>query len=137
MANVNHSAWKWTNNPDKSDETDAHRLAMMYHQGFFPDVYIPEKAVRQKRRLIYYRQKIANRMTQVKNGTSSGTSSDIIGKIANRMTQVKNGTSSGTSSDIIGVKYLNSGPERCIALSNEVARFRLHYNNLTYLTFPI
>jgi transposase len=43
VANVNHSAWKWTNNPNKSDRTDAHRLAMMYHHGFFPDVYIPNK----------------------------------------------------------------------------------------------
>jgi len=66
-ANVNHSAWKWSNNPNKSDKTDAHRLAMMYHHGFFPEVYIPEKPVRQKRSLIYYRQKIVNRMTQVKN----------------------------------------------------------------------
>jgi len=67
VANVNHSAWKWTNNQNKSDKTDAHRLAMMYHHGFFPEVYIPEKSVRQKRSLIYYRQKIVNRMTQVKN----------------------------------------------------------------------
>ena len=68
VANVNHSAWKWTNNQNKSDKTDAHRLAMMYHHGFFPEVYIPQKSVRQKRSLIYYRQKIVNRMTQVKNG---------------------------------------------------------------------
>lgn len=68
VANVNHSAWKWTNNHNKSDKTDAHRLAMMYHHGFFPEVYIPKKAVRQKRSLIYYRQKIVDRMTQVKNG---------------------------------------------------------------------
>jgi transposase len=67
VANVNHSAWKWTNNQNKSDKTDAHRLAMMYHHGFFPEVYIPEKPVRQKRSLIYYRQKIVNRMTQAKN----------------------------------------------------------------------
>ncbi len=67
IANVNHPAWKWTNNQNKSDKTDAHRLAMMYHHGFFPEVYIPEKAVRQKRSLIYYRQKTVNRMTQIKN----------------------------------------------------------------------
>jgi transposase len=67
VANVNHPAWKWTNNTNKSDKKDAQRLAMMYHQGFFPEVYIPEKAVRQKRSLIYYRQKIVERMTQVKN----------------------------------------------------------------------
>jgi len=68
VANVNHPAWKWTSNNNKSDKTDAHRLAMMYHHGFFPQVYIPEKSVRQKRSLIYYRQKIVNRITQVKNG---------------------------------------------------------------------
>jgi len=39
----------------------------MYHHGFFPEVHIPVKAVRQKRSLIYYRQKIVNRMTSVKN----------------------------------------------------------------------
>jgi len=60
VANVNHSAWKWTNNQNKSDKTDAHRLAMMHHHGFFPEVYIPERVVRQKRSLIYYRQKIVN-----------------------------------------------------------------------------
>jgi transposase len=41
---------------------------MMYHHGFFPEVYVPVKPVRQKRSLIYYRQKIVNRLTQVKNG---------------------------------------------------------------------
>jgi len=67
VANTNDPAWKWSNNPTKSDKTDAHRLAMMYHHGFFPEVYIPRKEVRQKRSLIYYRQKIVHRITQVKN----------------------------------------------------------------------
>ncbi len=67
VANVNHPAWKWTNNPNKSDKDDAHRLAMMYHHGFFPEVHVPNKPVRQKRSLIYYRQKLVNRQTQVKN----------------------------------------------------------------------
>jgi transposase len=71
VANTNDPAWKWTNNPTKSDKKDAHRLAMMYHHGFFPKVYIPEKEVRQKRSLIYYRQKIVGRMTQVKNSIRS------------------------------------------------------------------
>ncbi len=39
----------------------------MYQNDFFPEVYIPVKSVRQKRSLIYYRQKIVNRTTQVKN----------------------------------------------------------------------
>jgi transposase len=67
-ANTNDPAWKWTNNPTKSDKKDAHRLAMMYHHGFFPEVHIPCKEVRQKRSLIGYRQKLVGRMTQVKNG---------------------------------------------------------------------
>jgi transposase len=67
VANTNDPAWKWANNPTKSDKKDAHRLAMMYHHGFFPEVYIPCKEVRQKRSLVGYRQKIVGRMTQVKN----------------------------------------------------------------------
>jgi len=67
VANVNHPAWKWTSNQNKSDKADALRLAMMYQQGFFPEVYIPVKAVRQKRSLIYYRQKLVTRITGIKN----------------------------------------------------------------------
>jgi transposase len=67
VANTNHPAWRWTNNPNKSDKTDAHRLAMMYHHGFFPETHIPCKEVRQRRSLIYARQKIVNRLTQIKN----------------------------------------------------------------------
>ena len=67
VANTNDPAWKWTNNPTKSDKKDALRLAMMYHQGFFPQVYIPVKAVRQKRMLINYRQSLVDRLTRVKN----------------------------------------------------------------------
>jgi len=67
VANTNDPAWKWTNNPIKSDKKDALRLAMMYHQGFFPEVYIPRKAIRQKRMLMTYRQSLVSRLTQVKN----------------------------------------------------------------------
>jgi len=67
VANVNDPAWKWTNNPNKSDKKDAHRLVMMYHHGFFPEVYIPNKRVRQKRALVAYRKKISDRCTQLKN----------------------------------------------------------------------
>ncbi|AQT68064.1 Transposase IS116/IS110/IS902 family protein [Anaerohalosphaera lusitana] len=61
------AAWKWTNNPVKSDKKDAKRLAVMYHHGFFPEVHVPVKKVRQKRSLINYRQKLVTRMTQIKN----------------------------------------------------------------------
>jgi transposase len=67
VANTNDPAWKWTNNPVKSDKKDALRLATMYHQGFFPEVYMPRKTVRQKRMLITYRQSLVSRLKQVKN----------------------------------------------------------------------
>lgn len=66
-ANVNDPAWKWTNNPNKSDRKDAHRLAMMYQHGFFPEVHIPKKHVRQKRSLVAYRKKLSDRCTEIKN----------------------------------------------------------------------
>ena len=40
VANTNHTAWKWKNNPNKSDRKDAHRLAVMYNAGFFPTVHL-------------------------------------------------------------------------------------------------
>jgi transposase len=57
VANTNHAAWKWKNNPNKSDRKDAQRLAMMYHTGFFPTVHVPGRAVRQKRSLINYKRR--------------------------------------------------------------------------------
>lgn len=77
-ANVNDPAWKWTNNPNKSDKKDAHRLAMMYHHGFFPEVYIPEKQVRQKRALVGYRKKLSERCTQIKNNIRAVMTSQAI-----------------------------------------------------------
>jgi len=67
VANTNHSAWKWKNNPNKSDRKDAQRLAMMYNTGFFPTVHVPKRAVRQKRSLINYRDDLVKRITKVKN----------------------------------------------------------------------
>jgi len=67
VANTNHAAWKWKNNPNKSDRKDAQRLAMMYHSGFFPTVHVPKRAVRQKRSLINYRDDLVKRITKVKN----------------------------------------------------------------------
>jgi len=66
-ANTNHPAWKWKNNPNKSDRKDAQRLAMMYNTGFFPSVHVPKREVRQKRSLINYRDDLVKRITKVKN----------------------------------------------------------------------
>lgn len=67
VANTNHPAWKWKNNPIKSDRKDAQRLAMMYNTGFFPTVHVPKKDVRQKRSLIVYRDDLVKRITKIKN----------------------------------------------------------------------
>ena len=67
VANTNRAAWKWKNNPNKSDRKDAQRLAMMYHTGFFPTVHVPRRAVRQKRSLINYRDDVVKRITKIKN----------------------------------------------------------------------
>lgn len=67
VANTNHAAWKWKNNPNKSDRKDALRLAMMYHSGFFPTVHVPKRDIRQKRSLINYRDDIVKRITKIKN----------------------------------------------------------------------
>ncbi len=67
VANTNHAAWKWKNNPNKSDRKDAQRLAMMYNAGFFPTVHVPQRGVRQKRSLINYRDDLVKRITKVKN----------------------------------------------------------------------
>ncbi len=67
VANTNHAAWKWKNNPNKSDRKDAQRLAMMYHTGFFPTVHVPKREVRQKRSLINYRDDVVKRITKIKN----------------------------------------------------------------------
>ena len=67
VANTNHSAWKWKNNPNKSDRKDAQRLAMMYNTGFFPSVHVPKREVRQKRSFINYRDDLVKRITKVKN----------------------------------------------------------------------
>ena len=67
VANVNDPAWRWNNNQGKNDKNDAFRLAKMYINGFFPEVYIPDKMVREKRGLIYHRQKLVARLTKIKN----------------------------------------------------------------------
>jgi transposase len=67
VANVNHPSWKWKNNPNKCDKEDALRLTLMYRLDQLPTVYIPLKIVRQKRSLVYYRQRLVDRSTQIKN----------------------------------------------------------------------
>ena len=67
VANTNDEAWKWNKSKKKTDKRDARKLAMMYSYGGLPTVYMPTKAVRQKRSLINYRQSVVKRITQSKN----------------------------------------------------------------------
>ena len=67
VANTNHESWKWNKSKKKTDKRDAKKLAMMYAYGGLPTVYMPTKAVRQKRSLVNYRQSIVKRITQSKN----------------------------------------------------------------------
>lgn len=67
VANVNHPAWRWQDNQNKSDKKDAQRLVHMYSTGFFPQIHIPLSAVREKRSLIRYREKLVWKIKDVKN----------------------------------------------------------------------
>lgn len=67
VANVNHHAWRWKNVKRKTDRDDALKLAQLSAMGQLPTVYMPSHAVRQKRALVAYRQKLVGRCRQIKN----------------------------------------------------------------------
>lgn len=67
VAGVNEQGSKWRNVKRKSDRRDALKLA---HQSALADlklVHVPERAVRQWRALINYRQQLVRRQTKIKN----------------------------------------------------------------------
>lgn len=67
VANANHEAWRWKNVKSKTDRKDAVKLAQLSLMQQLPTVHIPEKAVRQWRALIGYRQSLVERRTMIKN----------------------------------------------------------------------
>lgn len=67
VANVNHPAWRWKENQSKSDKKDAQRLIRMYNSGFFPQIHVPSREVREKRSLLAYREKLVWKIKDVKN----------------------------------------------------------------------
>jgi len=67
VANTTHDAWRWKNIKRKTDRDDALKLAQLSAMQQLPNVYIPQKDVREKRAFIQYRQKLIGRRTQIKN----------------------------------------------------------------------
>jgi len=67
VANPNHQGWRWKNVKRENDRTDALKLAQLSAMNQLPTVHMPERAVRQKRALIQYRQRLIKRRTQIKN----------------------------------------------------------------------
>jgi transposase len=54
------------NNPDKTDLQDAQVLADLVRVGYLPRVWLPPEAIRELRRLVRYRQELAQRRRQIK-----------------------------------------------------------------------
>src|SRR5438445_5673782 len=54
------------NNPDKTDLQDAHLLADLVRVGYLPKVWLAPEAIRELRRLVRYRQELANQRRQIK-----------------------------------------------------------------------
>ena len=67
VANVNTEGWRWRNVKNKTDKTDALKLARLSANDELPTVYLPQRRVRHWRSLILYRQKLIERRTAVKN----------------------------------------------------------------------
>lgn len=60
-------AWQWRKVKRKTDRDDAHKLVRMYLLGELPTVHMTGPAVRQRRALIGFRQRLVARRTQVQN----------------------------------------------------------------------
>jgi transposase len=67
VANGNDERWRWKTVKNKSDRSDALKLAQLSEMGSLPPVHVPEPAVRQWRSLIEYRQSLVERRTAMKN----------------------------------------------------------------------
>lgn len=57
---------KMKQSPDKTDYSDAHLLADLCRVGYLPRVWLPPKSVRDLRRLVRYRQQLADQRRDVK-----------------------------------------------------------------------
>jgi transposase len=71
VANGNDERWRWKTVKNKSDRSDALKLAQMSEMGSLPTVHVPEPATRQWRSLIEYRDALVDRRTAIKNSIRS------------------------------------------------------------------
>jgi transposase len=67
VANGNDERWRWKKVKNKTDRTDALKLATLSEMGSLPEVHVPKPAVRQWRSLIEYRDALIGRRTAMKN----------------------------------------------------------------------
>jgi transposase len=67
VANCNDERWRWKTVKNKSDRSDALKLAELSEMGSLPTVHVPEASVRQWRSLIEYRHGLVDRRTAIKN----------------------------------------------------------------------
>jgi transposase len=67
IVNVNTEGWRWKNVKSKTDKSDVLKLARLSAAGDVKLVHLPDRATRQWRSLILYRQKFIERRTAVKN----------------------------------------------------------------------
>lgn len=71
VANGNDERWRWKTVKNKSDRSDALKLAQLSEMGCLPTVHVPGLAVRQWRSLIEYRHALVDRRTGIKNSIRS------------------------------------------------------------------
>lgn len=67
VANANDQRWEWKRVKNKTDRTDAVKLAQMSEMGCLPTVHVPAAKTRQWRCFIEYRHALVGRRTAIKN----------------------------------------------------------------------
>ena len=67
VANVSDQGWRWKNVKNKTDKTDALKLARLSAANDLKLVHLPDRQTRHWRSLILYRHKLIERRTAIKN----------------------------------------------------------------------
>ena len=65
--NSRDERWKWVNVKTKTDRKDALKLARLSAMGESPTVVVPDRSVRQRKKLIHYRQSLVGRRVEITN----------------------------------------------------------------------
>jgi transposase len=67
VANPTHEGWRWKKVRSKTDRKDALKMAQLSAANQLPMVYMPSRAVRERRSLIGYRDSLVDRRKAIKN----------------------------------------------------------------------